>query len=115
MRPQCSPVKQFDICLICINTDKAISATLLVNPEIVMSEKIKSEMISRRGAFSLLGVAAALSLVVPATMMTATEAEAAVGNPGSAVSVAGANRRDRRQDRRSKKKKKKPTDSEEKK
>jgi hypothetical protein len=40
-----------------------------------MSEKIKSEMISRRGAFSLLGVAAALSLIVPATMMTATEAE----------------------------------------
>jgi hypothetical protein len=40
-------------------------------------------------------------------MMTATEAEAAVGDPASAVSVAGANRRDRRQDRRSKKKKKK--------
>jgi hypothetical protein len=32
--------------------------------------------------------------------MTATGAEARVGNPGSAVSVAGANRRDRRQDRR---------------
>ena len=80
-----------------------------------MSETIKSEMVSRRGAFSLLGVAAALSLVVPATMMTATEAEAAVGDPTSAVSVAGANRRDRRQDRRSKKKKKKPTGSEEKK
>jgi hypothetical protein len=80
-----------------------------------MSEKIKSEMISRRGAFSLLGLAAALSLVVPATVMTATEAEARVGDPGSAVSVAGANRRDRRQDRRYKKKKKKPTDSEEKK
>ena len=38
------------------------------------------------------------SLVVPATMLTATDAEARVGNPGSAVSVAGANRRDRRQD-----------------
>jgi hypothetical protein len=46
--------------------------------------------------------------------MTATDAEARVGNPASAVSVAGANRRDRRQDRRYKKKKKKPTDSEEK-
>jgi hypothetical protein len=80
-----------------------------------MSEKIKSEPISRREAFSLLGLAAALSLVVPATVMTATEAEARVGDPGSAVSVAGANRRDRRQDRRYKKKKKKPTDSEEKK
>ena len=67
--------------------------------------KRSSEMISRRGAFSLLGVAAALSLIVPATMMTATEAEAAVGDPTSAVSVAGANRRDRRQDRRYKKKK----------
>ena len=68
-----------------------------------MSEKLKSEMISRRGAFSLLGGAAALSLVVPVTVMTATDAEARVGNPGSAVSVAGANRRDRRQDRRYKK------------
>ena len=80
-----------------------------------MSEKIKSEMISRRGAFSLLGVAAALSLVVPAAVITATDAEARVGNPASAVSVAGANRRDRRQDRRYKKKKKKATDTEEKK
>jgi hypothetical protein len=83
--------------------------------EVAMSEKIKSELISRRRVFSLLGLAAALSLVVPATVMTATDAEARVGDPGSAVSVAGANRRDRRQDRRSKKKKKKPTSSEEKK
>jgi hypothetical protein len=42
--------------------------------------------------------------------MTATDAEARVGNPGSAVSVAGANRRDRRQDRRYKKKKATETD-----
>jgi len=76
-----------------------------------MSEKIRLEMTSRRGAFSLLGLAAALSLVVPATMMTATDAKARVGNPASAVSVAGANRRDRRQDRRYKKK---PTTSQEK-
>jgi hypothetical protein len=75
--------------------------------EIVMSETLKSEMISRRGAFSLLGLAAAFSLAVPVTVMTATDAEARVGNPGSAVSVAGANRRDRRQDRRYKKKNKK--------
>jgi hypothetical protein len=68
-----------------------------------MSEKLKSEMISRRGAFSLLGLAAAFSVAVPVTIMTATDAEARVGNPGSAVSVAGANRRDRRQDRRYKK------------
>ena len=72
-----------------------------------MIEKLKSEMISRRGAFSLLGGAAALSLVVPVTVMTATDAEARVGNPGSAVSVAGVNRRNRRQDRRSSYKKKK--------
>jgi hypothetical protein len=70
-----------------------------------MSEKIKLEMISRRRAFSLLGRAVALSLVVPATVMTATvmtttHAEARVGHPGSAVSVAAANRRNRRQDRR---------------
>jgi hypothetical protein len=82
--------------------------------ELAMSEKINLEMISRRGAFSLLGVAAALSLAVPATVMTATDAEARVGNPGSAVSIAGANRRDRRQDRRYKMKKKKATETEEK-
>ena len=84
-----------------------------INPEVVMSEKIKSEMISRRAAFSLLGLAGALILVVPAAVITATDAEARVGNPASAVSVAGANRRDRRQDRRYKKKK--PMEIEEKK
>jgi D-alanyl-D-alanine dipeptidase len=83
--------------------------------EVAMSEKISLEMISRRGAFSLLGVAAALSLAVPATVMIATDAEARVGDPTSAVSVAGANRRDRRQDRRYKNKNKKATDTEEKK
>ena len=71
-----------------------------------MSENTKSEMISRRGAFSLLGLAAALSVIVPATVMTATDAEAVVGRPASPVSVAGANRRNRREDRRNKKKKK---------
>ncbi len=79
-----------------------------------MRERIELELISRRRAFSLLGLAT-MSLVVPATVMTVTDAEARVGNPGSAVSVAGANWRDRRQDRRYKKKKKKPTDTEEKK
>jgi hypothetical protein len=82
--------------------------------ELAMSEKINLEMISRRGAFSLLGVAAALSLAVPATVMTATDAEARVGNPGSAVSIAGANRRDRRQDRRYNYKKKKATETDKK-
>ena len=77
-----------------------------------MTEKFKSEVISRRRLFSLLGLAIASSVAVPATLMTATDAEARVGNPASAVSVAGANRRDRRQDRRYKKK---PTTTEQKK
>jgi hypothetical protein len=40
-----------------------------------MSEKIKSEMISRRRAFSLLGLAA-LILAVPPTILTVSDAEA---------------------------------------
>jgi len=35
------------------------------------------------------------------TLVSLNTAEAKVGKPGTAVSVAGANRRDRRQDRRS--------------
>ena len=53
------------------------------------------------------GLALTSVIAIPATVLTVTDAEARVGNPGSAVSVAGANRRDRRQDRRYKKKKKK--------
>jgi hypothetical protein len=71
-----------------------------------MNEKIKLEMISRRGTFSL-GLVAALSAILPVAVITATDAEAVVGRPASPVSVAGANRRDRRDDRRNKKKKKK--------
>jgi len=68
--------------------------------------KMKSEFVSRRGVFTLFGLALASSLAIPAAVLTtATDAEARVGNPASAVSVAGANRRDRRQDRRYKKKK----------
>ena len=74
-----------------------------------MSERYNLELISRRRAFSFLGSAAALSVAVPATVLIATDAEARVGNPGSAVSVAGANRRDRRQDRRYKKSPTTPT------
>ena len=72
-------------------------------------ENIKSELISRRRAFSL-GLAAALSLAAPATMLTATDADA---------ETAGGERRDERrtdrQERRKKKKKKKATESSEKK
>jgi hypothetical protein len=70
-----------------------------------MSENMKSESVSRRGVFGLFGLAVASCLAVPATVLTATDAEAVIGRPGSPVSVAGANRRDRRQDRRYKKKK----------
>lgn len=70
-----------------------------------MSEEFKSRLVSRRTLFSVVGLAVASSLAVPATVIIATDAEARVGNPGSAVSVAGANRRDRRQDRRTKNKK----------
>ena len=65
-----------------------------------MGEKIKSEMISRRQAFSLVGLAAAASLAVPAAIVTATDAEARIGRPATPVSVAGVNRRGRRRDRR---------------
>ncbi len=41
-----------------------------------MSEKIKSKVISRRRALSLLGLAAALGLAVPSTMATVSDAEA---------------------------------------
>ena len=70
-----------------------------------MSENMKSESVSRRGVFGLFGLAVASCLAVPATVLTATNAEAVIGRPASPVSIAGANRRDRRQDRRYKKKK----------
>jgi len=41
-----------------------------------MSEQIKSGMISRRGAFSLLGLAAALGFAVPTAVLTVSDAEA---------------------------------------
>ena len=41
-----------------------------------MTEKIKSELISRRTVFSLLGVTAALGFAVPATVLTVSDAEA---------------------------------------
>jgi hypothetical protein len=61
-----------------VNNSGAAQAYLAFasNQEVVMSEKVRSEMISRRRVFSFLGSAAALSLVVPATVMTATDADA---------------------------------------
>ena len=89
-----------------MNSTAAILAEV-DNREVTMSEKLKSNCVSRRGVFRVLGLAAAASLAIPVTVLTVTDAEAVVGRPASPVSVAGANRRDRRQDRRYKKKNKK--------
>jgi len=80
----------------------ACHQTFEVKREILMSDKIELEAISRRRLFSVLGLAAAASLAVPATVLTTTEAEAVVGRPLSPGSVAGVARR---QNRRSYKKK----------
>ena len=77
---------------------------LRVKREVLMNEKMELEAISRRRMLSGLGLVAAASLAVPATMLTATEAEAVVGRPLSPGSVAGVARR---QNRRAYKKKKK--------
>ncbi len=64
-----------------------------------MGEEIKSEMMSRRRVFSLLGLAAALGLAVPATVLTVSDAEAqTVGMERRQARRAG--RHERRQERR---------------
>ena len=64
-----------------------------------MSETIKSEAISRRRVFSLLGLAAALASVVPTTILTVSEAEAQT--PGMVRrQERREGRRERRQERR---------------
>jgi len=79
-----------------------------------MSERIKSELISRRRAFSLLGLAAAVSLAVPAALLTAYDADAQTQGMERRDDRRG-DRQERRTERRSKKKKKKETATEEKK
>jgi hypothetical protein len=69
-----------------------------------MTERLKAEPVSRRGVFGLFGLAVESTLAVPATVLTATDARARIGRPGTPVSIAGMNRRDRRRDRRKKKK-----------
>ena len=73
-----------------------------------MSEKIKSEMISRRRAFSLLGLAA-LGLAVPLTVLTVSDAEAQQqpaapgappGAPPPGAPMTGTERRQERRTRR---------------
>ena len=71
-----------------------------------MSESIKFELISRRRAFSLLGLAAAVSVAVPATMLIATDADAQTQGMERRDERRG-DRQERRTERRSKKKKKK--------
>jgi Ni/Co efflux regulator RcnB len=75
-----------------------------------MSESIKFELISRRRAFSLLGLAAAVSVAVPAMMLIATDADAQTQGMERRDERRG-DRQERRTERRSKKKKKKETSS----
>ena len=65
-----------------------------------MTEKIKSETISRRKALSLLGLGA-LSLAVPGTLLTVSDAEAQQTAPAPAPSApAPQTGTERRQERR---------------
>jgi hypothetical protein len=77
-----------------------------------MSEKIKSEMISRRKAFSLLGLAA-LGFALPAEVLTASDAEAqaaapTAGQPAAATEggTKGSKRRKKRRSSRKERRKK---------
>ena len=74
-----------------------------------MSAIIKSEMISRRKALSLMGLAAAFGLAAAPTVLTVSDAEAqTAAAPTAAAPTAGAERRqerraarhERRQERR---------------
>ncbi len=76
-----------------------------------MSEK--NEMISRRGAFSLLGLAAALGFALPLEALTASDAEALQTAPAAGSSAAtpeggtkGTKRRKKRRTSRKEKRKK---------
>ena len=64
-----------------------------------MSEKIKPEMISRRRALSLLGIAAALGLAVPPAVLTVSDAEAQTAGMQRRAARRAA-RRTRREERR---------------
>ena len=53
-----------------------------------MSEKIKVEMISRREAFSLLGLTAAVGFAVSITLLTGSDAEAQAPAPAPTAAPA---------------------------
>ena len=55
-----------------------------------MSEIIKMELISRREAFSLLGLTAALGFAVPITLLAESDAEAQTPTPTPAPTTAPA-------------------------
>ena len=85
-----------------------------------MSEIIKPEVISRRKALSLLGLAAAFGLAVPPTVLTVSDAEAqytttAPGAPAAAPAPAGKKTEKTGKPRKHRKKKKKEKGSGEKK
>ena len=61
--------------------------------------KLNSEMVSRRKALSLLGLAT-LGLTAPATVLTVSDAEAQQAAPGAAPSTAPETGTERRQERR---------------
>jgi hypothetical protein len=65
-----------------------------------MSEKIKSEMISRRGTFSLVWKAAAASLAVPAIVVLAAEEAEAQTQGQQRRDTRQGGRQDRRNQRR---------------
>ena len=68
-----------------------------------MSENIKSETISRRKTFSLLGLAAAFSFAVPAAVLSLAddaEAQTTTTTTGTRGQQRRAGRTERRQDRR---------------
>jgi hypothetical protein len=66
-----------------------------------MSAIIKSEMISRRRALSLMGLAAAFGLAAAPTVLTISDAEAQTAEaPAAAAPTAGMQRRAARHERR---------------
>ena len=71
----------------------------------MIDKKIELEVISRRRAFSFLGLAVAAGLAIPATVVTVTNAEAQTQGMERRDDRRD-NRQDRRDDRRKKKKKK---------
>ena len=71
--------------------------------EVVVTENIKSETISRRKIFSLLGLAAAISFTVPAAVVSLSddaEAQTTTTTTGTRGQQRRAGRTERRQERR---------------